>query len=78
MQDIFIYSLAISTVFFLYKFLEMKFVPEEERKPLNVIVKETLIVYFVSVIGIYIYSQFDNYEISTSKSTMAFVDNPAF
>jgi len=78
MQDIFIYSLAICTVFFLYKFLEMKFVPEEERKPLNVIVKETLIVYFVSVIGIYIYSQFDNYKISTSKSTMAFVDNPAF
>ncbi len=78
MQDIFIYSLAICTVFFLYKFLEMKCLPEEERKPVNVIVKETLIVYIVSVIGIYIYSQFDNYEISGSKSTLAFVDNPTF
>ena len=58
MQEVFIYALAICTVFFLYKFLEMKFVPEDEKKPLKDVVKETLVVYFTSVIGIYLYSQF--------------------
>ncbi len=78
MQDIFIYSLAICTVFFLYKFLEMKFLPDDEKKPVNVIVKESLVVYIVSVIGIYIYSQFDIPELPKSKNTLAFVDNPSF
>ena len=56
----------------------MKFIPEEERKPVNVIVKESLVVYIASVIGIYIYSQFDILDLPKSKNTMAFVDNPAF
>ena len=80
MQEVFIYALAICTVFFLYKFLEMKFVPEDEKKPLKDVVKESLVVYFTSVIGIYLYSQFDIPSKSTggSKSTLAFVDNPTF
>ena len=79
MTEIFIYSLAISVVFFLFKFLEMKFTADEEKKPLKVIVRETLLVYFASVFGIYLYSQFDNKEVKTGgKTTMAFVDNPSF
>jgi hypothetical protein len=80
MQEVFIYALAICTVFFLYKFIEMKFLPDDEKKPLKEVIKESLIVYFVSVIGIYIYSQFDIPANSTggSKTTMAFVDNPSF
>jgi len=80
MNDVFIYSLAICTVFFLFKFMEMKFLSEDEKKPLKVIVKETLTVYVVSVIGIYLYSQFDitNKSNSSVKTTMAFIDNPSF
>jgi hypothetical protein len=80
MQEVFIYALAICTVFFLYKFLEMKFVPDDEKKPLKDVVKESLVVYFASVVGIYLYSQFDIPSTSTggSKATMAFVDNPTF
>jgi hypothetical protein len=79
MTEIFIYSLAISTVFFLFKFLEMKFVPDDEKKPLKAVIKESLLVYFASVVGIYMYSQFDVKDIkSGGKSTMAFVDNPSF
>ena len=62
MTDIFIYALAIATVFFLFKFLEMKFVPDDEKKPLKVVMKESLVVYFAAVIGIYMYSQFDSKE----------------
>lgn len=81
MTEVFVYALAISTVFFLFKFLEMKFVPDDEKKPLKVVMKESLIVYFASVLGIYLYSQFDvtSSDVKTGgKSTMAFVDSPSF
>ena len=79
MKESFIYSLAISVIFFLFKFLEMKFLPEDEKKPLKVIIKETLLVYFAAVTGIMLYSQFDIKDIKGgNKATMAFVDNPSF
>ena len=88
MTEVFIYSLAICTIFFLFKFLEMKFVPEDEKKPLKIIIKETLVVYFASIIGIYLYLQFDipslsstdtdSKDILMSKTAMAFLDNPTF
>ena len=80
MTDIFVYALAVSTVFFLFKFLEMKMLPDEDKKPLKVVIKETFVVYFAPIVGIYMYAQFDNQEIKTggSKTTMAFVDNPSF
>jgi len=79
MTDMFIYALAIATVFFLFKFLEMKFLPDDEKKPLKIVIKETLIVYFASIVGIYMYSQFDSKELKVGgKNTMAFVDKPAF
>jgi hypothetical protein len=80
MTDIFVYALAISTVFFLFKFLEMKMLPDEDKKPLKVVMKETFVVYFASIVGIYMYAQFDIQQIKTggSKTTLAFVDNPSF
>lgn len=79
MTEVFVYALAISTVFFLFKFLEMKFVPDDEKKPLKILVKETLLVYFASISGIYFYSQFDSKDVKVGgKATMAFVDNPSF
>ncbi len=81
MKDLFFYSLAISVVFFLFKFLEMKFQQEDDKKPLKVVLKETFSVYFASVLGIYMYSQFDVSNMSggsSSKSTMAFIDQPSF
>jgi hypothetical protein len=79
MTDMFIHALAIATVFFLFKFLEMKFLPDDEKKPLKIVIKETLIVYFASIVGIYMYSQFDSKELKVGgKNTMAFVDKTAF
>ena len=80
MTEVFIYALAISTIFFLFKFIEMKFVADDDKKPLKVIVKESLFVYSASVVGIYLYSQFDTNSAKSGggKATMAFVDNPAF
>ena len=82
MAEPFMYSLAIATVFFLFRFLEMKFSVDEDKKPLKFVVKETIVVYLASVLGIYLYAQFDTNNIIVGKadvkSTMAFVDNPSF
>jgi hypothetical protein len=58
----------------------MKMLPDEDKKPLKVVMKETFVVYFASIVGIYMYAQFDIQEIKTggSKTTLAFVDNPTF
>lgn len=79
MTDMFVYSLAISVVFFLFKFLEMKFQPDDDKKPLKIVIKETMLVYTSSIVGIYMYSQFDIKDLKGGgRSTMAFVDNPSF
>ncbi len=78
MTDIFAYSLAISVVFFLFKFLEMKFQSDDEKKPLKVVIRETMMVYSASFVGIYMYSQFDMKELKGKPNTMAFIDNPEF
>ena len=82
MAEPFMYSLAIATVFFLFRFLEMKFSADEDKKPLKIVVKETIVVYLASVLGIYLYAQFDTNNMiggkADVKSTMAFVDNPSF
>ena len=78
MKDIYFYALAISVVFFLFKFLEMKFQSDDEKKPLKAVIKESAMVYSASVLGIYMYSQFDIKELKDGKNTLAFVDNPAF
>ena len=79
MTETFIYSLAISCVFFLFKILEMKFLLEDERKPLKVIIKDTLFVYCSAFMGIFLYSQFDIKDLKGgNKQTIVFVDNPEF
>ena len=53
--------------FFMFKFLEMKSLfPDDEKKPLKVVIRESLSVYFASVLGIYLYSQFDLPAVSQS------------
>jgi len=71
------YSLAISVVFVLFKFVEMKFATDDDKKPLKRIFRDAIMVFITSVIGIYLYSQFD-IKIAKKASPDAFVDNPGF
>ena len=48
---------AIAIIFFIVKFLEMRFI-SGETLPLKVLVRDTTVVYLASVIGIYTLSQF--------------------
>ena len=53
---------AIAIIFFIVKFLEMRFV-SGETLPLKDLIRETAIVYLASVVGIYTLSQFRHSDI---------------
>jgi hypothetical protein len=80
MENIFILATIISVVYFLCKFLEMRFITKE-IKPLKLLIRESLHVYLSSVLGLFIIRQFKELE---SKSNFkggninVFVDNPDF
>ena len=58
----FIESAAIAIVYFIVKFLEMRFITGE-TSPLKVIIRDTAIVYLASVIGMYTLTQFKQTDI---------------
>ena len=81
MDNIYIISGIIAFVFFLGKFIEMRFV-EKESKPLKMIVKDTLLVYVCTIIAFIILEQLKPIIQETSGSApmtqIAFTDNPTF
>jgi hypothetical protein len=79
MDNIFLVAGIIAVIFFISKFLEMRFV-EKEPKPLKLLIRDALLVYVSVVIGNFILEQL-NPVIQDSKISMtpiAFIDNPPF
>jgi hypothetical protein len=81
MDNIYIISGIIAFVFFLGKFIEMRFI-ERESKPLKTIVKDTLLVYVCTIIAFIILEQLKPIIQETAGSApmtqIAFTDNPTF
>jgi hypothetical protein len=80
MDNIFMFALIISIVFFIVKFIEMRYV-DSEPKPLKLLVRDTLVVYFSVVFGNFILEQVEpmlNDGAEISKITPVFTDNPGF
>jgi hypothetical protein len=81
MGNIFIDSAIISAVFFIVKFIEMRFI-EKESKPLKLLVRDSLLVYFSVICGNFVIDQLkpliqeggENIVVSPS----VFTDNPGF
>ena len=76
MDNIFIVGCVISVVFFLVKFLEMRFSTEEPR-PLKYIMRDSLVVYASCVIGYYLLLQFQP-EGTANQQIEVFTDVPGF
>jgi hypothetical protein len=80
MENIFVVAGIISVIFFIVKFLEMRFV-EKETKPLKLLVRDTLVVYVSIVAGNFVYEQVTpaiaENVVGTSQP-IAFTDNPPF
>lgn len=87
--NLFVIGAIIATVYFLLKFLEMRFVDHESKKPIKILIRDTLIVCISSVVGVYLLDQFNMFDGSggsgggnsnggSSTSPVAFVDTPGF
>lgn len=80
MDNIFFISGIISIIFFITKFLEMRFI-EKESKPLKYLVRDTLVVYISVITGHFIVEQLSpivNETIHANVTPLAFTDNAPF
>jgi len=80
MDNIFIIAAIISVVFFISKFIEMRFI-EKETKPLKLLIRDSLLVYFSVVFGDFVIGQINPMikgGSNTSTVTPVFTDNPGF
>jgi hypothetical protein len=79
MDNVFVLAGIIAIVFFLIKFIEMRFI-QKEAKPIKGILIDSIIVFIASVLGIYLMEQFGIARaLSENKdSPQAFVSNPDF
>jgi hypothetical protein len=80
MDNIFFIAAVISFIFLIAKFIEMRFV-DKESKPLKVLIRDALVVYFSVVSGHFILNQINPLikDITGgSKVTQVFTDNPGF
>ncbi len=80
MDNIFFIAGIISVIFFIAKFLEMRYV-DEESKPLKILVRDTLLVYVSVIFGSFIVDQLNPVIHQTdiqNSVPLAFTDNPPF
>ena len=80
MSNIFVTSAIISITFFVMKFIEMRFI-EKESKPLKLLVRDTLIVYFSVLMANFVMEQVSpiiKVGGGTKIITPVFTDNPGF
>jgi hypothetical protein len=80
MDNIFLIAGIISVIFFIAKFLEMRYV-DEEPKPLKILIRDALLVYVSVVIGGFITDQVNpiiNESEILNPIPLAFTDNPPF
>jgi len=82
----FITGLAIAVVYFLLKFMEMRFVDPENQKPIKVLVRDSIMVCISAVLGMFVLTQFDQLGSLGGSSggggggaaPAVFVDTPGF
>lgn len=79
MDNIFIVGAVISVVFFIVKFIEMRFI-EKENKPLKYLTRDSLLVYFSTLSSHFIITQLTSglEKLEGGGSTPVFIDNPSF
>jgi hypothetical protein len=80
MDNIFIIAAVISVIFLISKFIEMRFI-EKETKPLKLLIRDSILVYFSVVFGDFVIGQINPIikgGSTTSIVTPVFTDNPGF
>ena len=79
MEDTIIITFIVVLIFFIIKFVEIKFVRKETIN-IKDIIRDSIIVCIASILGTYLVQQFNITSIISggSKGTTAFVDKPDF
>ena len=77
MDNVFIQAGIIAVLYLLLKFGEMRFVLKE-AKPMKLLIRDTVIVFVSSVMGMYIIDQFMLQGEPSKNVPSAFMDNPTF
>jgi hypothetical protein len=79
MDNIFLVAGIISVIFFVAKFLEMRYI-EKESKPLKILIRDALVVYVSVIAGMFVLEQLTPVikETVVPTSPIAFTDNPPF
>jgi hypothetical protein len=77
MDNIFVIAAIISIIFLIAKFLEMRYI-EKDSKPLKLLIRDALLVYFSVVVAHYIIKQVNPIMHSVGGSPQVFTDNPDF
>ena len=79
MNNIFLVAGIISVIYFIGKFLEMRYI-DNEPKPLKILVRDTLLVYVSVVCGNFIIDQLQPVlnEADVQDNPLVFTDNPSF
>ena len=78
MDNIFAIATIISIIFFIAKFIENKYLDKDNVKPIKLIVRDTLLVYFSVLCGYFILQQFNPITQTGGRHTPVFTDNPEF
>ena len=77
-MNTFIVAGVISFTYFIVRFMEMRFI-DKDAKPLKVLVKDSLLVYFSAIIGFFIIDQVKPLITEGVKGAPSvFTDNPDF
>ena len=77
MENMFVVAGIISVIFFIVKFLEMRFL-DKESKSLKLLVRDSLLVYFSVICGYFILEQIKPVTNVVGGATPVFTDNPEF
>ena len=75
-NSIYVIGFAISAVYLIFKFIEMRFILKE-NKPIKLLARDTLIVYLSVLMGNFVMKQLGASEIS-AKVPQVFTNSPDF
>ncbi len=74
-HSIFVSGLAVSIIYLLIRFIEMKFITKE-KLPLKKVFRDVLVVYVSVILGFYLLSQFGEKVMKSVPNV--FTDSPGF
>ena len=57
---LFVIGVAVAAVYFILKFMEMRFVESDSQKPLKVLIRDSIVVCISAVLAVFILNQFEN------------------